>query len=79
MLEHIPAINLWQKLYQIPLNGLVANDGFTYPVDKEPGFFYILSFLGQDHFVFGNEEFLLDSNAPVVYRKQQDTKKRPSF
>ena len=79
LLEYIPAINLWQKLYQIPLNGLVANDGFTYPVDKEPGFFYILSFLGQDRFAFGNEEFLLYSNAPVVYRKQQDTKKKAVF
>lgn len=79
LLEYIPAINLWQKLYQIPLNGLVANDGFNYPVDKEPGFFYVLSFLGQDRFAFGNEEYLLYSNAPVVYRKQQDTKKKAVF
>lgn len=79
LLEYIPAINLWQKLYQIPLNGLVANDGFNYPVDKEPGFFYILSFLGQDRFALGNEEFLLESNAAVVYRKQQDAKKKAVF
>lgn len=79
VLEYIPAINTWRKLYQIPLNGLIANDGFTYKHPIEPGPFYILSFLGQDHFVFGNEEYLLHPNVPLVYRKQQANSKKRVF
>lgn len=80
VLEYNPLTNTWRKLYQIPLNGRTTNDGFTYKHEKEPGFFYILSSLGQDQFKFGNEDFLLDSNVPLAYRKQQtNTKKRVFF